>query len=152
MFVDITKRKKFQTLLDNLAETAEAQWGLMKPQHMIEHLAVSMQISNGKKPLGQRVTDEQAEKAKASFIYTDVGMEKGLKTPMLPEIPGAFKFPTMNAAKQELTVELDDFENYFNLHPIATFIHPRFGHLDYNEWVIVHNKHFTHHFKQFGLI
>ncbi len=152
MVVDITKRKELETLLNNLAETVEARWGLLKPQHMIEHLAVSIQISNGKKPLEQRVTDEQAKIAKAAYVYTDVEMEKGLKTPMLPEIPGAFEFPAMDAAKKELMMQLDDFENYFSPHPNATFIHPRFGHLDYKEWVIVHNKHFTHHFKQFGLI
>jgi hypothetical protein len=57
----------------------------------------------------------------------------------------------MDLAKKELMTQLDDFENYFSLHPNATFIHPRLGHLYYKEWVIVHNKHFTHHFKQFGL-
>lgn len=152
MTVDITKRKEFETLLNNLTETAQAQWGLMKPQHMIEHLALTVQISNGKKPLGQRVTDEQAKIAKAAYVYTDVEMEKGLKTPMSPEVPGAFEFPSMDLAKKELMMQLDDFENYFSLHPNATFIHPRFGPLDYKEWVIIHNKHFKHHFKQFGLI
>jgi len=44
MTVDITKRKEFEALLNNLAETAEARWGLLKPQHMIKHLAVSIQI------------------------------------------------------------------------------------------------------------
>jgi hypothetical protein len=28
---------------------------------------------------------------------------------------------------------------------------PLFGPLDFNDWVLFHNKPFTHHFKQFNL-
>jgi len=42
--------------------------------------------------LGQRVTDEQAKKAKAADVYTDVEIERGLKTPMLPDIPVHLNF------------------------------------------------------------
>ena len=150
--IDITNRQAFQSLLNQLVETTEAQWGLMRSQHMIEHLTTTLKMSNGKKELPQRYSDEEAKAAKAAFIYTDAEMAKGLKTPTLPEVPGAFEFPTLEIAKEKLIAELDDFENYFKLHPNATNVHPRFGPLNYNEWVILHNKHFLHHFKQFGLV
>ncbi|MFN6082842.1 MAG: hypothetical protein ACK44P_08640, partial [Bacteroidota bacterium] len=34
----------------------------------------------------------------------------------------------------------------------ATRIHNLFGPLTYQEWLLFHHKHFSHHFSQFGLI
>jgi len=44
------------------------------------------------------------------------------------------------------------FEIIMRLVLMLFFIPPRLGKLNYKEWIIFHNKHFTHHFKQFELI
>ena len=77
----------------------------------------------------------------------------GLKTPLLPaDGPISFEFSSLDEAKKALNKELDDFETYHANNPDAVFVQPRLGKLNYKEWIIFHNKHFTHHFKQFGLI
>jgi hypothetical protein len=77
----------------------------------------------------------------------------GLKTPLLPaEGPIPFEFSSLAEAKENLNKELDAFETYHANHPDALFVQPRLGKLNYKEWIIFHNKHFTHHFKQFGLV
>ena len=152
MKVDITNRKNLNDLLGLLTVDAPAAWGVMKPQNMIEHLSKTLQASNGKIQLAQRTSDEEASAAKKAFIYTDMAMPKGLKTPLLAHTPASFEQDGLTAAKKELNEQLDHFEAYYANNPMATFTHPRLGMLNHQEWIIFHNKHFTHHFTQFGLV
>lgn len=140
-------------LLNSLSEDTEPTWGNMKPQNMVEHLATVLQYTNGKKQIAQRTSEEEGRIAKEAFIYSDVAMSMGLKSPLLPaEGSVPFQFANLEQAKKELNKELDDFEAYHAEHPNASFVQPRLGKLDYKEWIVFHNKHFTHHFKQFGLV
>lgn len=152
MKVDIANRQELNSLLNNLTENTQPKWGQMKSQNMVEHLAKALQYSNGKKEIAQRTTEEEGLKAKQAFIYTDVEMPMGLKSPLVGECPIPFEFSSMVEAKENLNKELDDFETHNSNHPDALFIQPRLGKLNYKEWIVFHNKHFTHHFKQFGLI
>ena len=152
MKIDITKREEINHLLKNLKEDTQPKWGLMKPQNMIEHLLITLQYSNGKKQISQRTTEEEGLKAKQAVIYSDVALSKGMKSPLLGEGPAPFEFATLDEAKNNLNKELDAFELYYEDNPNATCIQPRLGPLNKNEWIILHSKHFTHHFQQFGLI
>jgi hypothetical protein len=150
--VDITNRKELNSILSRLTELSVAKWGIMQPQNMIEHLIKTLQYSNGKKEIAQKSTDEEAKQAKAGFIYTDVEMPVGLKSSLAGETPDPLQYADLDAAKQQLSLELDDFESFFANNPEAEFVQPRLGKLNHQEWIILHNKHFTHHFKQFGLL
>ncbi len=152
MKIDISKREELNSLLNNLTENTQAQWGLMMPQNMIEHLAKTLQYTNGKREIAQRTTEQEANAAKQALIYTDMEIPKGLKSPLAGELPDLFEFADLNEAKRNLNNELNDFESYFAGNPGAAPMQPRLGRLTYQEWIIFHSKHFTHHFKQFGLI
>ncbi|HJW16797.1 MAG TPA: hypothetical protein VJ499_06745 [Flavisolibacter sp.] len=152
VMINIRNREELNSLLQRLTEQTEARWGLMKPQHMIEHLVKTLQHSNGKKEIAQKSTDEEAKQAKAAFIYTDVEMPMGLKSSLAGETPDPLQYADLDTAKQQLNKELDDFDAYFLEHPGALFVQPRLGKLNHKEWIVLHNKHFTHHFKQFGLL
>jgi hypothetical protein len=152
MKVNIKNRAELSSILDNLSDATEAKWGLMKPQHMIEHLIKTLEFSNGKKQLSLKATEQEAKKAKELFIYTDMEMPRGMKSSLLGDTPDPLRFSSLDDAKRNLIQELDDFEIYFKNNPDATFIQPRLGSLNYQEWIILHNKHFTHHFKQFDLL
>ena len=152
MKVDITKRVELNDLLNKLKEDTRATWGVMKAQNMIEHMSTIVQHTNGKKTIEQRVTDEEAKRNKQAIIYTDMEIPQGLKSPLLSEDAEPFIFSNLELAKNDLNKQLEDFENYFKNNPSATFVQPRFGPLTHAEWIILHIKHFTHHFKQFGLL
>ena len=62
------------------------------------------------------------------------------------------KHPDLPTAKKQLIQELLDFFKYFELNPDAKPENPVAGILTFKEWVIFHNKHITHHFRQFGLL
>ena len=153
MKIDIINRQELNTLLNSLAENTQPIWGSLKAQNMVEHLAKTLQYSNGKKQIAQRTSEEEGLKAKQAFIYSDREMSLGLKSPLLPaEGPIPFEFSNIGEAKKNFNKELDDFELYHATHPNAVFVQPRLGKLNYQEWCVFHSKHFTHHFKQFGLI
>jgi len=46
---------------------------------------------------------------------------------------------------------VDEFVEYFKNAPGKKTTHPVFGPLDFNEWVLLHYKHVTHHLRQFGV-
>ncbi len=152
MKVDINNRKELNKLLEALAETTAGSWGVMKAQNMIEHLAMIIEYSNGKRTIEQITTNEEANAIKQKMIYSDMEIPQGLKSPLLPEEAAPFRFSNVDEAKKNLIEQLDDFEMFFKNNPDAKPIQPRMGPLKHNEWIILHNKHLAHHFKQFGLI
>jgi len=47
---------------------------------------------------------------------------------------------------------MTDYLKYFELNPEVKTVNVTFGELNKDEWDIFHQKHFAHHFSQFGLI
>jgi oxepin-CoA hydrolase/3-oxo-5,6-dehydrosuberyl-CoA semialdehyde dehydrogenase len=151
--MNIYDRTALTQLLNQLTENSIAHWGVMKPQNMIEHLAMTLQFSNGKKQATLRVPEDKAKEIKHALIYTDVEIPKGVKSPLIEsDGPEPFLHVSLEEAKQTFFKELDDFQSFHANNPEALFIQPRMGPLTEKEWLVFHGKHFTHHFKQFGLI
>nr|WP_284041183.1 DUF1569 domain-containing protein [Polaribacter sp. Z022] len=69
---------------------------------------------------------------------------------MLSEEPNKVKFANVGEAMNDLFNQIDDFYTHFKT--ATSENHPFFGELDYEYWQKFHVKHFTHHFKQFGLV
>ncbi|MFI5158773.1 MAG: DUF1569 domain-containing protein, partial [Sphingobacteriales bacterium] len=116
-------------------------------QQMVEHLIESVAYTNGKKLTTCGLPAEDAYKAKQRGVYTDDEIPKNV---ILGTLPDKYSYADMELAIQQLMTELSDFDIYFKS-PDATSIHPAFGPMDHNEWLIWHGKHFTHHLKQFGV-
>ncbi|MDQ3191163.1 MAG: DUF1569 domain-containing protein [Bacteroidota bacterium] len=151
--IDIfNKRSEIFSLLEKLNVTAKPVFGKMSPQHMIEHIAIVVSVSNGKHPQKLYSTPEKAEVLKANLIYSNIEMPVGVKAPMLSDEPSPLFFPDMENAISSLRKELIRFDEFFEGNLQATPMHPVLGPLTHKEWIIFHNKHFTHHFKQFKLI
>ena len=147
-FIDINNRELLKELLCSLSPDAKPLWGKMTPQQMVEHLIDQVQYTNGKKSgTCDRATDAAAE-SKARGIYTDQRIPKNI---VLGSLPDHCEYDNLSAAINQLMTELDIFDLYFKM-PGAFAMHGGFGPLDYHEWQIWHNKHFTHHMVQFGLL
>lgn len=74
-------------LLRRLAADRQAQWGILTPHHMVEHLSGSIRMSNGKVYLPQLIADEKIP-ARLQFLYSDKPFPKDLK---FTEEPAALK-------------------------------------------------------------
>ena len=58
----------------------------------------------------------------------------------------------LDLAIDEFIHEFLAFEEYFEINHNAQHPHPYFGLLNHEEWILLHRKHITHHFEQFGLL
>lgn len=150
--IDILNRVDIFSKLENLHVETNPVFGKMTPQHMIEHLNIALMFSNGKMPQKLYVPENTAAYIKNTIIYTDAEMPLGYKAPMLTDDLPKLYFPSLEAAIAAFKIQLDDFDNYLKNNPEAIQMHPTMGELDNNEWIVFHNKHFNHHFKQFGLV
>ena len=141
----------FETIKKSQSDTTPL-FGIMSPQHMIEHLIFVLTLCNGKSPQQLMVDERLSKTIKHYTINTDKEMSIGFKAPMLGDGLIPLLYPDLNSAIAQLKKELNDFDLYFKENPDSKPMSPVLGELDHREWIIFHNKHFTHHFKQFGLL
>ncbi len=134
-----------------LTPETTANWGIMTPQHMVEHLIVTMKISNGKLRAPLAVSEHEMELRK-KFLMGDKMFEKNIKNPVLGEGLPKLRNANLDEAREKFLKEVDDFYEFFKTNPDAKPIHPLFGELYKSEWERFHLKHFTHHLSQFGLL
>ena len=151
--IDILDRPKLFEILSRLKADDKPAFGAMTPQHMVEHLAFVVRFSNGKEPQQHHYATNKQQKIRAFVIDTDKDIPIGFKYPVLPtEGLPALKHSSLSNAIDDLKTELIEFDNYFLKYPSDKPINPTMGELNYKEWVRFHNRHFTHHLRQFRLL
>jgi hypothetical protein len=146
--IDITDRQQVYSLLLLLQPDTRPLWGSFTAQHMVEHLVEQVEYTNGKKIGTCDRSPEEAQRSKQIGIYTDAPIPKNI---VLAPPPVGFRYADLSTAITQLMQELADFDVYFQ-DPAATSIHGGFGPMTGPEWIIWHSKHFTHHFRQLGLL
>ncbi len=134
-----------------LEEDQKPLWGKMTPQHMVEHLILSVKMSNGKLTL-KCINPPLKLPFLKKFLMSERPMPKLYVNPVIGEDLQPLKFNSLNQAQEKLKRETDDYEKFFSDNPDATPVNVTFGKLNKKEWDVFHQKHFTHHLKQFGLL
>lgn len=150
-FVDIN-RKNVEGYLVKLKEDTKPKWGIMTPQHMLEHLTASFESAINKIKYDVITPEEHIEKYQDS-LYNYYPFPKNSKTPVLKE--GELEdlvYANLNEAKAKFLEAYDAFELYYKEHPNATANNAVFGELDKDLWDLMNLKHLNHHFEQFSLI
>ncbi|WP_194774208.1 DUF1569 domain-containing protein [Pararhodonellum marinum] len=138
--------------LDRLTVDHKALFGLMGPQHMVEHLILTFKLSVGRIAYPEVNPTAEALLFKQRLLYTDAEMRRGIKHPHSNDTLPALRFEHLEQAKAALGKAWEEFKNYYSTNPTAQHTHPLFGHLNHSEWLRFHDKHIRHHFRQFGLI
>jgi oxepin-CoA hydrolase/3-oxo-5,6-dehydrosuberyl-CoA semialdehyde dehydrogenase len=150
-FTDIN-RKNVAGYLDKLTEQSTANWGIMTPQHMVEHLTHGLESAVNKIKLDIATPEEHLEKYTDS-LYNYYPFPKNSKTPVLEDgILADLRCESLAEAKKQFLEAFDDFELYYKESPEATSNNAVFGALDKDLWDLMNRKHFNHHFKQFGIL
>ena len=150
-WINFLDEVKVREKLLNLNEDSKALFGKMNAQQMIEHLSAVTQIANGNWKVDSYVSDEKTARRKP-YLNTEGELHVGFKAPFLSEDPISLKFASIKEAINNLIEQITIFEKVFNADKNRTVVHPFFGELDYEYWKKFQVKHFTHHFKQFGLV
>lgn len=145
-------RKDLIIVLDKLQDDTQPLWGILTPQHMLEHIVGSWRVSNGNAEARLAVSPEELQENR-DFIYSDREFEENAKNPIMPpDGLWPLRKKSLEDAKQQLLKEVSDFFDYFDAHPNARPVHPIFGSLDKDGWLRFQRKHMQHHFRQFRMI
>lgn len=145
-----------ETLPSSLAQlTADAQalWGLMTPQHMVEHLSGAFVMSLGRFNLSLQVAEKELP-GRLDWMRSGKPFRKSVPAPggqagkLQPlrsgSLPEAIEV-LMNARDKFYQFYQDESEN-------RSAVHPYFGGLNGAEWEHFHYKHIYHHLSQFALL
>ena len=141
----------FIAKLKTLAPDTPSKWGKMNAQQMVEHVSGFFKVSTNQVKFSLVTPEEHLPKFKA-FLLSDKEFRENTKAPVLPEEP----LPVVHSSLQDAIVELEKqinlFVEKFSSGEIVSSQHPVFGDLNFDEWVLLHYKHVTHHARQFGLM
>jgi hypothetical protein len=140
-------------LLQKLNEQAVPVWGKMNAHQMLEHLADFFNVST-EKIIFDLVTPPEHLPKYREFLYSDKQFRENTKAPqnVLGDEPLSVRQASFGAAKEHLEKAVDEFFNFFNINGNKKTIHPVFGALSFEEWVLLHYKHVRHHLRQFALL
>lgn len=145
-------KKHFTQAISKLTEDTKPAWGLMTPQHMVEHLIWQFEIATGKVET-QILTPEKYLDKYQEVMYSHKPMVKQYEHPMLRKGQlEDLRFDNLQEAKDALIKAYDEYQEYFATNKGTTTINPVFGELTKFEWDLMGRKHCDHHFRQFGLI
>jgi len=137
--------------LENLKTDSKAEWGTMTAKQMLIHLTQSskmMHLENTK----LLIKEKYIEKAIA-FLYTDKPISRGIEIPK--DIGYNFDDGITEEIEQLKTELIDSTNNMLNFLTKNTdfrAVHPFFGELTAEQWLLFQKKHFTHHLSQFNLL
>ncbi len=136
-------------MLKKLEHHNQPAWGRMNASEMLDHLRKGVDLSLRKIPIEVVTSDEDLPKYKA-FLRSDKPFRPGSQKPAVYDEISAFE-GNFEELKVNLMKSLVTMMAYFEKHPEHTAVHPNFGELNGEEWMLLHRKHIYHHFTQFGL-
>ena len=138
--------------LDNLRGESKPQWGKMTAQHMVEHLILVVQSSNGSLAIEEFMTPPDRLEIAKKILMSSRPLPKNFVNTIVGEGLKPLRYPNFNSATNKLYEEIERFEKFYEDNPNSKPVNATFGPLNKNEWIQFHKKHFKHHFDQFGLI
>ena len=144
-------KNDFVTKIKNLTPDTSSKWGKMNAQQMVEHVSGFFKVSTNQVQFPLVTPEEHLPKFKA-FLLSDTEFRENTKAPVLPEEPMPVVHASLQGAIDDLEKQINLFVEKFSAGEIVSSQHPVFGDLNFEEWVLLHYKHVTHHAKQFGLV
>jgi len=142
---------KYLKLLNKLNAQQKSLWGKMTPQHMVEHLILAVQMSNCKLKVECFNPPEKIPSLKR-FLMSSRPLPKLFVNPVIGEDLCPLEYSSLEESLDKLESEVDDYVLFFENNPDLKTVNVTFGKLNKEEWDVFHQKHFTHHLSQFGLL
>jgi len=147
-------KQELVAVLGRIPADRQPAWGKMNLQQMTEHLGrEGFGWASGRIPQTEVLTPvEQLPRMQNFLQRDDTEFRENTVNKLMGETPPALVHTGMPAALAALQQEIDHFFVVFAAEQGRRSIHPFFGELDYEEWVLLLYKHARHHLKQFGAI
>jgi len=152
VFVEMNE-DKISECISKLKEDTKAKWGIMRPQHMVEHLEHTYKIASGEKQDFEIATPEKILERVHNSLYNYDEFPMNSNFPALEKDKlDDLKHPDLAIAIEKFKVQREKYLESFKENPNAKLNNLVFGELNKYEWYLLERKHLNHHFKQFGLI
>ena len=146
-FIRIT----FPLLVTKLDPDTQANWGKMNVQQMVEHVTGFFMVSTNQIQFPLVTPEEHLPKFK-EFLLSDKQFRENTAAPVLPSEPMPVREKDLATAIQKMSASIETFFDFFKEDPAQKTLHPVFGLLNFEEWILLHFKHVSHHARQFGLL
>ena len=137
-------------LMAQLKPDTEPRFGLMTPQHMVEHLTLGVKTSVKRygEPEGTP-TDRQLGFKR--FIEKGAIFEHRPNNKTKADLP-ELKYKSLEEALQQIPVAVERFYNHFEANQDFKAYSAFMGELGFEELELFHYMHFRYHLWQFGLL
>ena len=149
-------KKKFLTeeypkLIAALDANQVANFGLMTPQHMVEHM--TWVIKSSVKRHGEPGADEPSKRQLGfkKFIQGGAVLQHRPSDKTAADLP-ALKFASLDEALVQLPIAVERFYNHYEANPDFVSYSKGIGELNFEELELFHYMHARYHLWQFGLI
>ena len=150
-----TTKKEFLSeelpkLLKTLSENTEPNFGLMTPQHMVEHISgvVKMSVKRYGEP---EESPTKAQLGFKKFLQSGAVMQHRPSDKTKADLP-ELRYGSLEEAIEQVSVAINRFYNHFEANPDFKSYHAFMGELSFEELELFHYQHLRYHCWQFGLV
>ena len=152
VFVEMTN-EKVEACINKLTQDAKPKWGILTPQHLLEHLEQGYRIMSGEIQDFEIATPEKILEKVHHSLYNYEKFPQGTAFPTMKK--GELEdliHPDFETAKTKFFEARAAYQSFFKENPEAVMKNMVFGELNRYESYLLERKHLNHHFEQFGLI
>ena len=151
-FVEMTD-EKIAECLNKLTENSKPKWGILTPQHLLEHLEHGYRIMSGEIQDFEISTPEKILDKVHNSLYNYDKFPMGTSFPTMKkgEVE-ALVHPDFETAKAKFFESRQAYKTYFKENPDAKVKNMVFGEMNKYASYLLERKHLNHHFEQFDLI
>ena len=151
-FVEITD-KKITECLNKLTQDSKPQWGILTPQHLLEHLEHGYKIMSGQIQNFEISTPEKILEKVHNSLYTFDEFSKNSAFPTYKkDVLEDLVHADFEIAKAKFLEARQEYLAFFKENPEAILKNMVFGELNKYESYLLERKHLNHHFEQFGIL
>ena len=150
-----TSKKEFLTkeapaLFKKLEADRIPNFGLMTPQHMVEHLVVVTKTTLSRRGEPEE-TPSKRQLGFKKFLENGAVFQHRPSDKTKDDLP-PLKYESLEEAITKVPEAIERFYKTFEENPDFIVYNPFMGELNFNEMELFHFQHYRYHLWQFGLI
>jgi oxepin-CoA hydrolase/3-oxo-5,6-dehydrosuberyl-CoA semialdehyde dehydrogenase len=152
VFVEMTE-DKIQECLHKLTENSKPKWGILTPQHLLEHLEHGYKIMSGEIQDFEIATPEKILDKVHNSLYNYDKFPMGTNFPTMKK--GELEdliHPDFDTAKSKFFEAREHYKAFFKENPEGILKNLVFGEMNKYASYLLERKHLNHHFEQFGIV